>query len=330
MKLLLKQRDFNLLLAALVLLAVVFFQPKIQWKRDLHNYLFIVDVTQSMNAVDMNLDGAKSAGLKTIDLQSNNQEISRLAYTQQLLRDAVTDLPCGSKVGLSVFSAESIALLFTPIEVCKNYDVIQDSIAHLEWRMAWRGNSRLRFGMQSAAALLSSLETPAQVVFFTDGDEAPKLNAINKSDLSGWQGGEGWLLVGVGGDEPVPIPKFDSENKVLGYWAFSNSIMAPSQVQSEESVGTRDDSIATAEYDRYLSQLDEVYLKELSTEIGATYLRASSAETLVDRMQQQKPAGTSLAQIDITPLLILTSLLLVLACYWSSLQGRFRHLFTKG
>lgn len=325
MRLLLKQRDFNLLLVALILLLLVFFQPTFQWKRDLHNYLFIVDVTQSMNAADMNSEGLKSYGQK-----SNGEKISRLAYTRHLLSEAVTNLPCGSKVGLSVFSAESIALLFTPIEVCKNYDVIQDSIAHLEWRMAWRGNSRLRFGMQSAAALLSSLEAPAQVVFFTDGDEAPKLNAINKSDLSAWQGGQGWLLVGVGGDEPFPIPKFDSENKVLGYWAFSNSIMAPSQVQSEESVGTRDDSIATAEYDRYLSQLDEVYLKELSAEIGATYLRATSAEALVDKMQQQKPAGTALAQIEVSPLLILISLLLVLACYWSSLQGRFRNLFTKG
>lgn len=314
MRLLLKQRDFSLLLAALVLLVVVFFQPTVQWNRKLHNYLFIVDITQSMNASDM---------------RSNGQPASRLAYTQRLLSEAVTDLPCGTKVGLSVFSAESIALLFTPIEVCKNYDVIQDSIAHLEWRMAWRGNSRLRFGMQSAAALLNSLDTPAQVVFFTDGDEAPKLNAVNKSDLSAWQGGEDWLLVGVGGDESFPIPKLDTDNKVLGYWAFSNSIMAPSQVQSEESVGTRDDSIATAEYDRYLSQLDEVYLKELSAEIGADYLRAGTAETLVNRMQQQKSAGTARTEIDIDRWLVLASLLLVLACYWASLYSRFHNFLRK-
>ncbi len=315
MKRLFKQRDFSFLLLALLLLCMVFFQPTIQWKRDLHNYLFIVDITQSMNAADMRLNG---------------QAVSRLDYTRQLLSDAVAKLPCGTRVSLGVFSAETIALLFTPIEVCKNYDVIQDSIAHLEWRMAWRGNSRLRFGVQSASALLSSLDTSAQVVFFTDGDEAPKLNAINKSDLSGWQGGKDWLIVGVGGDQPFPIPKLDSENKVLGYWAFSNSIMAPSQVQSEESVGTRDDSIATAEYDRYLSQLDEAYLKELSAEIGANYLRANSPETLISRMRQQKPAAQELAEIDINPFLISAALLLVLACYWNSLQSRFRHIFMKG
>lgn len=314
MRRLLGQRDFSLLLAALLLLVLAFFKPTVQWDRKLHDYLFIVDVTQSMNAADMKLNG---------------QAASRLAYAQQLLSEAITDLPCGSKVGLSVFSAESIALLFTPIEVCTNYDVIQDSIAHLEWRMAWRGNSRLRFGMQSASALQKSLDTPAQVVFFTDGDEAPKLNAINKSDLSNWQGGQDWLLVGVGGDEPVPIPKLDSDNKVLGYWAFSNSIMAPSQVQSEESVGTRDDSIATAEYDRYLSQLNEVYLKELSAEIGADYLRAGTVEALVDRMQKQKSAGTARTEVNIDRWLLLTALLLVLACYWSSLYARIHHVLRK-
>lgn len=310
-----KHRDFVFLLLALLLLGMVFFQPTIHWKRDLHHYLLIVDITQSMNATDMRLNG---------------QAASRLDYTRQLLGDAIVKMPCGSKVSLGVFSAETIALLFTPIEVCKNYDVIQDTISHLEWRMAWRGNSRLRFGMQSAAALLSSLDSAAQVVFFTDGDEAPKLNAINKSDLSGWQGGTGWLIVGVGGDQPVPIPKLDSENKVLGYWAFSNSIMAPSQVQSEESLGTRDDSIASAEYDRYLSQLDEIYLKELSAEIGATYMRANTADTIINKMQQQKPAAKALAEIDMRPFLIGAALLLVLACYAGNLLSRFRYMFMKG
>jgi len=308
---LLKQKDALLLTAALLLLIIALFRPTIPLKRDLHNYLIVVDVTQSMNTADMQLRG---------------QPMSRLAYTRQLLHGLITKLPCDTKVSLGVFSAESIALLFTPIEVCQNYDVIQDSIAHLEWRMAWRGNSRLRFGMQSAAAILSSLPVPAQVVFFTDGDEAPKLNAVNKMDLSGWQGGSGWLVVGVGGDEPFPIPKFDSDDKILGYWAYSNSIMAPSQVQSEESIGTRDDSIATEDYNRYLSKLDETYLQELSGEVDATYLRATDAGKLIEAMKKQKPAGNDIARFSIGWLLIITAMMLVLAGYWPNFISRFRQL----
>ena len=85
------------------------------------------------------------------------------------------------------------------------YDVTQDSIAHFEWRMASPGNSRLRFGVLSANAILNSLPVPAQIVFFTDGDESPKLNAVNKTDLTNWPGVNGWLIVGVGGNEPFPI-----------------------------------------------------------------------------------------------------------------------------
>ena len=312
MKQLLKNQDSILLIAALALLILALFRPTIPLKFDLHNYLFVVDVTQSMNTADMRING---------------ESMSRLAYTRHLLKKAIAQLPCGTNVSLSVFSAESVALLFTPIEVCKNYDVIQDSVAHLEWRMAWRGNSRLRFGMQSATAILSSLQAPAQVVFFTDGDEAPKLNATNKTDLSTWQGGNDWLIIGVGGDEAFPIPKLDSDNKILGYWAYSNSIMAPSQVISEDSVGTRDDSIATDDYNRYQSKLEGAYLQELSTEIGAKYSRATDAESLLDAMKAQKPAGYDTTRFPIDWLLILSAICMVLAQYRRSLAIKFRNTF---
>lgn len=311
MKALLKQRDSRLLLAALVLLLAALFHPAMPLQRDLRNYLFVVDVTQSMNTVDMKLQG---------------QAVSRIAYARQLLRQAVARLPCGSKVSLAVFSAENIALLYTPIEVCGNYQEIQDSVAHLEWRMAWRGNSRLRFGVKSMAAVQRALPTPAQVVFFTDGDEAPELNAVNTLDLAGWQGGAGWLIVGVGGDQPSPIPKLDSDNRILGYWAYSNSIMAPSQVQAEEGVGTRDDSIASAEYDRYLSQLDEEYLKAFSGEIGADYLRATDAEHLLRAMNRQPPAGRDIVRFQLDWILVLAALGLILAGYWPACKSRiFSH-----
>ncbi len=308
MKQLLKNQDTLLLLTALILLIAALFNPTIPLKRDLHNYLFVVDVTQSMNTMDMRVNG---------------EAVSRLAYTRKLLKDTIAQLPCGTNVSMSVFSAESVALLYTPIEVCKNYDAIQDNAAHLEWRMAWRGNSRLRFGMQSVSAILSSLNAPAQVIFITDGDEAPKLNATNKTDLSEWQGGRNWLVLGVGSDEPTPIPKLDSENKVLGYWAYSNSIMAPSQVISEDSVGTRDDSIATEDYNRYLSKLEGAYLQELSREIGAKYIRATSADKLLGAMNKQKPAGYDTTRFPVDWLLILVAICMMLAQYRRSLVTKF-------
>ncbi len=309
MKSLVMSRHNLALGAALALLLVALFKPAISMKREVRSYLFVVDVTQSMNTVDMTLDGKR---------------VSRIAFARELLGKTLSEIPCGTMISLGVFSAESVALLFTPIEVCANYSVVQDSIANLEWRMAWRGNSRLRFGLPSAAALVSLYQTPARVIFMTDGDEAPKLNAVNKADLSGWQGGRGWLLVGIGGDEPSPIPKFDSDDKILGYWAYSNSIMAPSQVQSEESVGTRDNTIASDVYDRYLSQLDETYLRELAEEIGAKYLRGNDPEGLVDAMEDMEPAGELEAEARLDGLLIIAAMLLMLSSYARSFRDKFQ------
>ena len=292
---------------ALALLVAALFKPAIPMKREVRNYLFVMDVTQSMNTVDMPLGGKR---------------VSRIAFARDLLRKTLSDIPCGTMVSLGVFSAESVALLFTPIEVCANYAVVQDSIANLEWRMAWRGNSRLRFGLPSAAAIVSSYQTPARVIFMTDGDEAPKLNAVNKTDLSGWQGGRGWLLVGIGGDEPSPIPKFDSDDKILGYWAYSNSIMAPSQVQSEESVGTRDNTIASDVYDRYLSQLDEAYLQELADEIGAKYLRGNEPDRLAEAMEDMEPAGELESEVRLDGMLIIGAMLLMLSSYAGSFRDK--------
>lgn len=302
-------RDTVLHVIAALLVMAALLHPAIPLKRDLHNYLLVADVTQSMNVKDMPLDNGK---------------VSRLAHTRHLMQAAVASLSCGSHVSLGVFTAESIALLFTPIEVCANFDVLQDSIAHLEWRMAWRGNSRLRFGLKAASATLDALPMPARMVFFTDGDEAPRLNAVNTLDLSHWQGGHGWLLVGVGGDAPMPIPKFDSENRILGYWATANMILAPSQVQSEESLGTRDDTIASDDYNRYLSRLEEPYLKELGREIGAQYVRGDDQEALVAAMQRQPSAGRGNTHFPLTRPLLGLSFLMLLASYYPALAAACR------
>lgn len=300
-----KHRDSYLLFGAFVLLVVTLLRPTIPLRQDLHNYLFIVDITQSMN---------------TADMLYKEKQISRIDYVNQLLKETVPQLPCGTKVSLGIFSAGNIALLFTPIEVCQNYDVIQDSIHHVEWRMAWKGNSRLRFAMHSTASILDTLKVPSQIVFFTDGDEAPKLNAINKLDLSGWQRGDDWIIAGVGGDTPSPIPKLDSENKILGYWAFVSAIMAPSRASSEDTGGGRDNSIATDEYEYYLSKLEETYLQELSDELGANYLRVTDATTLATAMSKQKAAGSDVIEIEISWILILMTISLLLAGYWKSLK----------
>jgi mxaL protein len=294
-----QRRDTALLAAALALLLLAMLHPTIPLKRDIYTYLLVVDITQSMNAEDMSLEGKKA---------------SRIAYTRRMLHDMISSMPCGTRVSVAFFAGVVVSTLFHPVEVCTSFDAIQNTVEHIEWRQAWHGNSRLGFGMLSASAALKALPEPAQVVFFTDGEEAPLLHAFNRADLSNWQGGKGWLLVGIGSDKRTPIPKMDENNKVIGFWSENTYQLEPGIAQvSDETRLKRDDGVATADYERYLSVLDEKYLMALAKEINAGYVRGDSTPKVITAMRALKPARHDSAPFPIGWLLAAVAGLLVIA-----------------
>ena len=270
------RRDATLLLAALLLLVIGLFNPKIPIKRDIYSYILVADISQSMNVVDKTLNG---------------KPVSRMVFMQEMMHRLIGELPCGTNVSISLFAGVSVAALYTPIEVCENFDAINDTIDHLDWRTAWSGNSRVRASMTTLAKTIRSFPEPAQVVFFTDGEEAPKLHVFNRADLTGFQGGEDWLFVGIGSDKGTPIPKFDEHNQLIGYWSGDSFAMQPGIAQiSESNLGVRDDNVAGGTSDRYLSKLDEEYLKELSKEVNGMYVRGDNVQDILSAMKKQKPA----------------------------------------
>ncbi len=290
---------------ALALMLLALFKPQIQLKQDVHNYLLIADVSQSMNVRDGGPGG-----------------VARLAFARQSVRDALRHLPCGSLVSIGMFTERDVSMLFKPMEVCAHFSVLDEAVERLDWRMAWRGNSRLSFGVKSGETVLDSLNAPAQLVFFTDGDEAPKVNAINKLDLGAMDGSH-WLFVGVGGHEPVPIPRFNSENKWVGFWpsdAKEFSAGAVGVTYNDTSKDEPDPIVAYAEFDRYLSQLEDGYLKELAGEIKAKYIEGKDEAGFYDYIQQQKPAAVFVTDYNIRWLYLGLALLLILGVYTPALM----------
>ena len=75
-------RDRWLLGAADVALAASFLNPDVTLERALFEHVVVLDVTQSMNVTDAQLDG---------------KPVSRLAYAKHALRESLLQLPCGSK-----------------------------------------------------------------------------------------------------------------------------------------------------------------------------------------------------------------------------------------
>ncbi|MDO9205741.1 vWA domain-containing protein [Methylotenera sp.] len=296
--------------AAFLLLALI--KPEIQLKQEVHNYLLIADVSQSMNAEDMKV---------------NNLPVSRLVYTQYLMREVVKTSPCGTYVSVGAFSAENVALLFMPLEVCANLDIINDTIDHLEWRMSWSGNSRITFGVKAAEATFDYLNIPAQMLFFTDGDEAPKANSINKLDLSGVRIGKNVIFVGVGGHEPSPIKRFNANNEFVGYWG-TDAAADTGAVGANYADASKDDPdpvVAYSEFDRYLSKQEADYLKGLATDIKGQYVEGLDAPAFYQFVQSQAPAAKFITAYSLRWLYLVLAALAVLATYLPDLLYRLKH-----
>lgn len=295
------RRDASLLGAAFILLFIAYFQPTIPLKRNIYSYLLVVDISQSMNVIDTSIQGKPA---------------SRIAYTQHMLHEMVSSMPCGTRVSIGLFAGVSIAALYTPVEVCANFSVINDTIDHLDWRTAWSGNSRVRESLFNMARVLRAFPEPAQVVYFSDGEEAPKLHAFNTKELTNFQGAGGWLFVGIGSDKGAPIPKLDDKNQVIGYWSNDSFAMQPGIAQiSEANLGVRDNNVASGEGDRFISRLNEDYMIDIAKQISADYVRGDSLQKVLSAMKAQKPARRDTAPYSINWLLASIAGLLVIAAY---------------
>lgn len=297
------KRDTMLLSSAIILLIAALFNPTIPIKHNIYTYLFVADISQSMNTVDMKING---------------KDASRMAYMQKMMHETISSLPCGTKVSIGLFAGVSVAALYHPIEVCENFAAIQDTIDHLDWRTGWSGNSRIRESLFSTTRAIRGFPESAQVVYFTDGEEAPKLHVFNTKDLGGFQGADGWLFVGIGSEQGAAIPKLSETNQVIGYWSNDSFAVQPGIAQiSESNIGARNDSVASGEHDRYISKLASSYMESIAKEVGAKYIIGDSLQSLLIAMKQQKPARRDVAPFDLHWILAALSGLLLLAAYIS-------------
>lgn len=297
-----KKSDF-FLLVSFILLLLALINPSIPINQSLYNYILIADISQSMNTEDMKI---------------NQKTVSRLDYTKHIMSRLVEDFPCGTKVSIGMFAGVSVSATYSPIEVCENFSNINTTISKLDWRATWSGNTRIRESVINLARLIRSFPESAQVIFFTDGEEAPKLHVFNTRDLEQFQGGNDWLFVGIGSDEGAPIPKYDNKNQLIGYWSNDSFALQPGIAQiSESNIGVRDNKVASGATDRYMSKLDSEYLEKLAKEIGGFYVDGQSYRAVKKEMKKQPPAWKAPDQYYLQPILCFLALLFFIARFIS-------------
>jgi mxaL protein len=194
-------KDVRLWLVAAALAAVLasLVVPRIDLERDVYDILAVTDITSSMMTRDAIVEGKPE---------------SRLEAAKAVLRATLASLPCQSRFGLGIFTERQTFLLFDPVEVCDNFAAIDDAIAELNWRMGWEGGSFIAKGLYSAIDVAKSLKS--DLVFLTDGHEAPPLPYSGLPPFDGRRGDVGGLIVGVGGRTGTPLLKYDDEGHEIG------------------------------------------------------------------------------------------------------------------
>jgi mxaL protein len=276
-KILSYKAELTIMVLSVFLCLLAMYNPTLQFKKSITSYMLLVDVSQSMNAED---------------LVVNDKPITRIDYTKLLLKRIIDKSDCGSFFSINIFVADNVANIIEPVEKCNNYDELMDTINKLEWRMAWKGNSRITFGIKSAAKMQDSLNFPSKILFFTDGDEAPKVNAINRVNLDDFNLGEELIFVGVGGDKPVPVKRYNSRNMYVGYWGSDIYDSLPGATGSRNSDSGKDEpdpSVASADYERYLSKLYEEYLIKLSEQIKSQYIKGDLSDQFTKYILNNRP-----------------------------------------
>lgn len=263
-----------MLWVALALLVVAVFTPRLMLPRDTYDYIVFFDVTQSMDVQDYEIDALP---------------VSRLDYARYSVRRALRDMPCGSRIGLGAFAEYRSLLLLAPVEVCANYSDLLASLGQIDGRMRWANASEVFKGVYWSARASKLLRTRPDVIFISDGQEAPPLipgespafpDDLKPGEVHGW-------IIGAGGDTPQRIPRSDADGHRIGYWSANDVV----QLVSPDGRG-----ILGAEH---LSALREPHLQQTAARVGYSYARMTDADSIAKAMRDERfvrraPAPTDL------------------------------------
>jgi mxaL protein len=307
-----------LLAGAACLLAACLLKPSWPVERARFDHVVVLDITQSMDVQDESLDG---------------KPVSRLLYAKHALRQALLQLPCGSKVGWGVFTEYRSFLLFEPVEVCANLSELRSTLAHVDGRMAWSGNSEIAKGLHSAIEVARKLPGSPSLVFVTDGQEAPPLSPQHRPSFDDKPGAVAGLIVGVGDVRPSPIPKSDPSGRPLGFWHADEVAQADlygsgrgasvsGERMAEDAAGAAAPALGATPGSEHLSALREPYLRLLGRERGLAFVRLQTPEALADALTAPALAKPTQVRADGRIVFAWLALALLLARYAGPLTRR--------
>jgi mxaL protein len=295
-----------LLIAALAFGLAAIVLPPFKATREGLDLLAVVDITGSMNVRDYMLHG---------------KPVSRLAVARAALKDLIANLPCPSRFALALFSERIPFLLFEPVDVCRDYGAVAGAIDSIDWREAWEGDSHIASGLFSAIEMAKELQS--NLVFITDGQEAPPLPLSGGPAFDGKAGEVRGLIVGAGGYALSPIPKFDDRGHEIGFWGVddvpheSRFGPPPEDAESRPGFEARNAPFGAVapKGTEHLSSVREPYLTSLADETGLSYVHLNGPSGLAKALAPVAVRRASPGFIDPRPIAGALALAALLAVY---------------
>ncbi|MBU3693831.1 MAG: VWA domain-containing protein [Rhodocyclaceae bacterium] len=304
--------------SAAILLLLAAIRPEVPLLRPVHSFFFVVDISMSMHTRDMHVDGELA---------------SRAAAVRHSLTDALRDLPCGTRAGLGVFAGYQTMMLYKPVEVCGHYNELASTVAKISPQSIWASDSEIAKGVYNAMGFLEETDRETQLVFITDGHEAPPISARYRPQFRGTPDViKGWL-VGVGELTLSPIPKIDDRGRQVGVWreqevaqqdpyTTGRSSSTGGEKMVDVGAGQISADVAARLQNRpgreHLSELRETYLKLLAEELGFDYARMGGGTLLAARLIGGKASAWHWVPTQLSQGLGALAALCLLFAYWRS------------
>jgi mxaL protein len=228
------------------------------------------------------------------------------------------------------------------MEVCAHFAALDETVAHLDWRMAWAADSFIINGLFSAVAqtpkLNSRLDKDMRLAFISDGHQAPPINPDYAPKFEGKVGEVKGSIFGVGGTTPARIPKLDADDNISAYWeldevmryaSFGVSKKTQSVLDMENEQHGRNSphgKTPAESINAHLSALDESNLKALANVTGLDYFRLGNDNTMADVLTSNKLATWRKSTTDLRAWFAIPAMFLILLFFIPAnfLQGFYQ------
>ncbi|HEC73344.1 MAG TPA: VWA domain-containing protein [Methylophaga aminisulfidivorans] len=258
------------MLIAFTLIAAALWFPLVPRDVDITDSIFVLDITDSMNVKDVEIDG---------------EQVTRLEWAKQFTKETILAMPCGSHAGLAIFSESRSLILINPVDVCTTYHDLTQMLEQINPHMAWARSSEVSKATYTAIKQAKKIQPVPSIVLMTDGHESPPLNPKLFPKFAGTPGQVHGVLVGIGGDELLPIPKTNPEGDLDGFWGV-NEVMQKDVYASMR--GDLQEYYENKPRTEHLSSQKKSHLATLAARVGFAFLSSpDDPNELVDVIKSE-------------------------------------------